>query len=166
MTNRDVIKYNLDYTMDWLIRKFELVPDDRIWVRPRPNINAPGWIFAHVAVTEREHVGAYLQGIDDVPPDWRRIFRIHRPPTDEELQAVAAPRPVFISYWQEVRQKTHEYLDSITDEDLLKVPEKSLHPPGHPNSDNPALEWLTMTIQHQNEHRGQLDIILKLLGGD
>ncbi len=42
MTNREVIKYNLDYTMDWLIRKFESVPDDRIWVRPKPNINAPG----------------------------------------------------------------------------------------------------------------------------
>ena len=74
----DAIRYSLDYTIDWLIRNFELVPDDRIWVRPRPSINAPGWIFAHVVVTEREHVGTCGQGIDDIPADWLRIFRIHR----------------------------------------------------------------------------------------
>ena len=52
MTNRELIRYVLDYTMEWSIDQFEAIPDDLVWVPPRPNINAPGWTFGHVAVTD------------------------------------------------------------------------------------------------------------------
>ncbi len=162
MTNRELIRYVLDYTMDWSISQFEAIPDDLVWVPPRTDINAPGWIFGHVAVTERCHVGMFLQAIDDIPQEWLRVFRSHSRPSDSDLQAVAEPKSALISYWREVRDKTCTYLDGITDEDLCRTPEKSLHPEGHPNRGNTILEWFTMTIQHQNEHRGQLDIIRRL----
>jgi hypothetical protein len=163
MTNREIVKYILDYTMDWSIRQFEQVPDKYVWVPPRDDLNAPGWIMGHVAVTERCHVGMFVEGVEDIPREWLRVFRIHRRPSAEDLLSVAAPKRELVSYWRQVRQQTHDYLDRITDEDLQRTPENGLQPPGHDHADTTVLQWMTMTIQHQNEHRGQLDIIGRLI---
>jgi len=42
MSERHLLKWALDYTMPWIVQTFESIPDDRLAVRPRPNINAPG----------------------------------------------------------------------------------------------------------------------------
>lgn len=165
MTERDFIFWNLEYTMNGVIETFKSIPDEWLCLRPHPNVLAPGWTFGHIAVTERVHVGMFLQGIDDIPTQYklfygRRAFDI----PEEELSAAIQSKEALISYWREVREKTREYLHTITDTDLAKVPEKSLHPP-EVNRNNPIREWFVMTIQHQNKNFGALCIVKRLIDG-
>ena len=165
MSERDLLKWTLDYTKPWVIGTFESIPDDRLAVRPRPNINAPGWIFGHIVVTERTHVGRFLEGVDDVPEPWRTVFRAPKP-TEAEIRQAIASKADLIDYWHGVRAKTHAYLDRVTDADLKGVPQNTLLTDDDPNRHNPIREWFVMPIQHQNGHWGQLQIIAKLIAAD
>ncbi len=164
MSERELFKWLLNYTMDWAIRTFETIPDDALCVRPRPDINAPVWIFGHIAVTERFHVGCVLEGVDDIPEAFW-LFRAPDP-TEEQIREVVESKEALIAYWREVREKTEAYLDRIADADLKGIPESPGLPPGDPNRDNPRREWLVMTVQHQNCHWGELRAISKLLASD
>jgi hypothetical protein len=161
VTERDLLKWALDYRTEPVIRTFEAIPEEHTWVRPRRNINTPAFIFGHIAVTERSHIGRFVQGIDDIPERFRP-FRAWKP-DDVAIHAAVESKQVLIDYWREVRAMTHEYLARITDADLKEVPEKSLLPDDDPNRGNPIREWFIMTIEHQNQHWGQLEIIAKLV---
>ena len=162
-----LIKWTLDYTMDWVIGTFESIPESCLFGRPRPNINAPAWIFGHIAVTERSHVAGFIQGnCSDIPEGWGPIFKGHGPPDEEDLKGAAKSRAHLISSWRGVRQQTHEYLDAISDADLKEEPKTSVLGENDPNRRNPVREFFVMTIQHQNHHWGQLSIVQKLLEGE
>ena len=162
ISERELIKWMLGYTMDWIIETFEAIPDDAMCVRPRPNINAPAWIFGHIVVTERFHVGGVLEGVNDIPEEFR-VFRA-RKPTEEQIRAAFKSKAWLVDYWRDVRAKTEAYLDRITDADLKEVPgDETVLPDGDPNRGNPRREWFVMTIQHQNCHWGELRVIEKLL---
>jgi len=165
ISERELIKWTLGYTMGWIIDTFESIPDDAMCVRPRPNINAPAWIFGHIAATERKHVGMALEGVNDIPEAYR-IFHCVRWPTDDEIAAAVESKQALIDYWRHVRSKTEAYLDRITDADLKEVPGgECLLGEKDPNRQNPRREWFVMTIQHQNCHWGELRVIEKLLKG-
>jgi uncharacterized damage-inducible protein DinB len=162
MSERDLIKWTLDYTMPWIIDTFEAISDERICIRPREHINSAGWIFGHIAVKERIHIAGFAQGFNDIPGEFHMFHGFPPPPTEEQLREVIKSKETLIDYWRKVRQQTHEYLDRLSDADLKKVPEKSVIRDGEPNRDNPIREFFVMTIQHQNCHWGQLQIIQKL----
>jgi hypothetical protein len=164
MREADLLGWALDYTMPSVVRTFGSIPEDRLAVRPRPNINAPGWVFGHIAVTERLHVGMALEGVRDIPePFW--VFRAARP-EEEALRAAIESRAALVGYWREVRAKTKAYLASVDDAALGRPSPACLLTDDEHNRENPAREWLVMTIKHQNEHWGQLEIIAKLLADD
>jgi hypothetical protein len=164
MSERDLLKWTLNYTMPWVIETFEAIPDHAICVRPRPNINAPAWIFGHIVMTERCHVGGVLQGVSDWPEEFN-VFRAPKP-AEEQIRAAFKSKASLVDYWREVRAKTEAYLDRITDADLKEVPgDECPLPDGGPNRQNPRREWFVMTIQHQNCHFGELRMIEKLLRG-
>ena len=162
MSERDLMKWMLDYTTPWIIETFQGIADDRICVRPSENINSAGWIFGHIAVKERIHIAGLAQGINDIPKEFYMFHGFPPPPTEEQLREVIRSREILIDYWREVRQRTYEYLAELSDADLKKVPEKSVIADGEPNRDNPIREYFVMTIQHQNCHWGQLQIIQNL----
>jgi hypothetical protein len=165
LSERQLLGWQLDYTMDRVIRTFESIPADVLYARPRPNINAPAWIFAHIVAAEQGHVGACCQGVEATPDRLKGLHRkAHLPPG--ELAAALGPRAALVAAWREVRQRTHAYLDRIADADLKRVPAKTLLPDGDPNRDNPVREWFVMTILHQNLHHGELHIIAKLIEAD
>lgn len=160
---RFFIGWALDYSMDWTIRVFQAIPETDTWVRPAPGIVAPGWTFGHIAVTERVHIGRFCQGIDDIPANYNIFYpRDPQEITETQLRKAVSSKDELVAYWREVRGKTLRYLESLSDEDLKLVPEKSLHPPG-PNRDNPVREWFLMTIQHQNHNWGRLCVVQKLV---
>ena len=74
MSERGLIKYALDYTMPWIIDTSKAMPDDRLCIRPTPGVNAPAFVFGHIAVTERKHVGMFLEATDDIPTKYRIFF--------------------------------------------------------------------------------------------
>jgi len=166
ISEREVLRYALDYTMPWIIDTFKAIPDDHVAVRPRPNINAPGYVFGHIAVTERKHVGMFLESVKDIPEKYMIFFGsggcCEQSHSEDEIRAAIESKNTLISYWQSVREKTRAYLDRISDADLKTVPEKTLHPDNHPNRHNPIREWFVMTIQHQNCMMGWLEIIKRL----
>lgn len=161
MTECDLLKWALDYRTEPVIRTFEAIPEEHTWVRPRPNINTPAFIFGHIAVTERLHIGSLVQGVNDIPEKFHS-FRAWSA-NDAEIRAAVGSKQVLIDYWREVRAKTHHYLARITDADLKEEPGKTLLPDDDPNRHNPIREWFIMTIEHQNQHWGQLEIIAKLI---
>jgi uncharacterized damage-inducible protein DinB len=159
MSKRELIKWTLNYTKDWAVETFRRIPDERLASRAHPSINSAAWLFAHIAVTERKHIGLALEGIDDVPAKYR-IFHAGSHPTDDQVSDAYGSKEELIAYWQDVRAKTEQYLDSITDEDLCAVSPVEF---GGPNRHNPRREWFVMTIQHQNYHWGQLAVVEKII---
>lgn len=162
MSERALIRWALAYTMDWVIDAFLAIPDDAIALRPLPNVNAPGWVFGHIAVTERKHVGLALEGVDDIPPEYG-VFHTGARPTDREIADAIESKDALVEYWREVRAKTERYLETITDDDLAGVADTPWLAHVGPNRDNPRREWFIMTIQHQNYHWGELATIGKVI---
>ncbi|MDQ1326890.1 MAG: hypothetical protein QG641_170, partial [Candidatus Poribacteria bacterium] len=128
MSERDFIKWNLDYTMGQTIEFFEAIPPDHLCIRPMPNINAPGWIFGHIITAERAMIGGFTQGVMDIPRKYVVFSGLWSIPTELQLRDVLEPKDDLISYWHEVRKQTNEYLDQLTDADLKKIPEVSILP--------------------------------------
>ena len=164
ISEREFIKWNLDYTMPWVIDCFKNIAEDKLLVKPRPDLNPPAWIVGHIAVTEHMHVGV-VQGKYEIP-DKMQVFHAGKEVDIEGVKA-AGTRDDIIGYWESVRKGTNDYLDSISDEKLKELcPGKSLDDKddgGEPNYYNPIREWFVMTIQHQNSHFGYLQVVAKLL---
>lgn len=162
MSERDFIKWNLDYTMEQIIKEFQSMPEEHLCVRPKPNINAPGWIFGHIMCAERAMIAGFTQGVMDIPGKYW-VFSGQSIPTESQLRDVLEPKDALISYWHEIRRQTHEYLDQLTDADLKNTPEASILPDNDPLRNKPIREYFVMTIEHQNYHRGQLQTIRALI---
>ena len=127
MSERDFIKWNLDYTMGQTIEIFESIPEDHLCLRPRPNVNAPGWVFGHIIGGERAMIGGFAQGVMDIPGKYW-VFSGQSIPTESQLRDALKPKDALISYWHRVREQTYEYLNRLTDADLKNVPESSILP--------------------------------------
>lgn len=156
------IRYVLDYTMERAIETFRRIPEDGLCGRPQAALNPPAWIFGHIAVTERKHVGYFLEGVDDIPARYH-LFHTGARWAEDEVRKAFDTKDELIGYWREVREKTVRYLQSIRDEDLRRPPESEFIDQAGPNRENPMREWFVMTIQHQNYHWGQLAAIEALL---
>ena len=165
MSERDFIKWNLDYTMQRIIETFESFPEEHLCLRPRPNINAPGWIFGHIIGGERAMIGGFAEGVMDIPGKYW-VFSGQSMPTESQLRNALEPREALISYWRKVRGQTKEYLDQLTDADLKNLPAASILPDDAEMRNKPIREYFVMTIEHQNYHGGQLQTIRALMECD
>ena len=164
MSERDLFKWQLDYTMPQIIDDFRAIPDSKLGWCPAEKTRSAGHIFGHIIHTERKHVGCYLQGVNDIPEKYKIFWSLtHTDPTEEKILKAVGSKGELIKYWHEVRKKTYEYLDSISDEDLKEVPKKSLLPDNDINRLNPIREWFVMTIKHQNTGWGEIHMIRRII---
>ena len=165
MSERDLLKWQLDYTLPMIIKDFKAIPDNKLGWRPAKKTRSAAQIFGHIVITERCHVGCFLQGINDIPEKYNRVFGSLTcgDPTEEEVSKAIGSREELVAYWQEVRKQTHAYLDRITDEDLKEIPKKTLLSDNDPNRQNPIREWFVMTIKHQNMAWGEIHMIRRIL---
>ena len=162
---RGFIKWCLDYTMDRVIDCFVSIPEPQIYVRLFGELNAPCWIFVHIARNEEGLVKGFAQGIHDhICPYPTRLFDGWVTPTEAELREADVRPQVLVDYWRTVRADTLHYLDTLSDADLAKVATRSTLPDDDGNRHNPIREFFIMAIQHQNYHWGQLQTIAKLIG--
>ena len=121
-------------------------------------------IFGHIILTERGHIGCFLQTKRDIPEKYNVFGSLTCcDPTEDEVRKAMGSREELISYWQAVREQTNAYLDSITDADLKEVPKVTLLPDDDPNRHNPTSEWFVMTIKHQNMAWGEIHMIRRIL---
>jgi hypothetical protein len=164
MSERDLLKWQLDYTMPMIIKDFEAIPDDKLGWRPAKKTRSAGQIFGHIIATERAHIRGFVQGIDDSGKDAKLFHSLTSCDPDEDSVLRAIPsKEELVTAWREVRKQTHEYLDSTTDEDLKNIPQKTLLPDNDPNRNNPIREWFVMTIKHQNMAWGEIHMIRRIL---
>lgn len=164
MSECDVYRWQLDYTMPMIIEDFESIPDDRLGWRPAEKSRSAGQIFGHVISTERRHIRGFLQGINDMEKDEKLFWSLtFRDPTVEDVQKAIPSKRQLIDSWREVRNQTHEYLDSIQDDYLKEIPRKTILPDNDPNRENPVREWFVATIKHQNMAWGEIHMIRRIL---
>jgi hypothetical protein len=161
------IKWCLSYTMDWVIDCFLSIPEPRIYTRLFGELNAPCWIFGHIALNEEGLIKGFAQGIrEHACPYPTRLFAGWKVPTEVDFYEAHVRSEVLVDYWRAVRVDTLAYLDALPAGDLAKVPVQSILPDDDGNRHNPIREFFIMAIQHQNYHWGQLQTIAKLLQTD
>ena len=92
MSERNLLKWQLDYTMPKIIDDFKAIPDNKLGWRPAKRTRSAGHIFGHIIHTERRHVGWFLQGVNDIPEKYN-IFgslTFSDPSEEEILKAVGS----------------------------------------------------------------------------
>ena len=154
---RATLLWLLDYHFEKILVSLGGVPADSMFRRPARYLNPPGWIFAHMAVKERDHVAGFAQGVSDIPARYS-IFRGGELPSEHEMRASVAEIAEITDYYREVRRGTADYLASIEDANLKDVPGYVSH--------DPIREFFVMTIQPQYYHWAQLEAIRRLLAPD
>jgi hypothetical protein len=158
MSERDFIKWNLEYSMPRVLAVWDAIPEEQICRQPKPYLAAPAFVFGNIAVKERIHHAGFAGGVNDIPKKYA-IFHGFKMPTQAELEAAVDSKQALVDYWKDVRKKTLDLLSAISDADLKKVPDKSVIPDGQPNRDNPIREAYVMSIMNQNVRWGELRVL-------
>ena len=156
------IRYALDGGKGAIVHCFEALPDDVLYRQSHPKLVAPVWLFGHIVVKERDHVGGFAQGIWDSPAKYGILRGYTTIPSEDDLRECIPSRAEIIAYWDSVRDNTLAYLDSLSDEDLKTVPGHM----GEPFDKSPIREFFAMTVHQQNYHWGQLYQIAEMYGVD
>lgn len=167
MSERDLLMWQLDNTKPWIIRDFVAIPEDRLTWRPAERCRSAAHILGHIISTERAHFGLFLEGVNDLPARYGHgsVFASLSScdPTEAQVREAMGSREDMIAVWADVRQKSHAYLCSISDEDLKEVPPHPLMPDNDPNRQNPVREWIMMTVRHQNIACGEIHMIRRII---
>jgi len=163
MQETQFIKWNLEYTEPWLIETFESIPEDKLLLPPRPGMDAPALVFANCIIKEAIHIQGFNQGQVNIPQKYECLLHWQGGSKNEKLEAVS-DRKALVSFFKQVRQATYSYLDSLSDDQLKEVPERSILKDGDPNRGNPIREAFVMTIYTQNVTWGKLIATKEALG--
>lgn len=149
--------WSLNYHFKTILSEAEGITTENLYRIPMECLSPPGWILAHMAVKERDHIAGFAQGANDVPREYG-IFRGNPEgilPPQEKMVAALPDVSSIISYYKDVREKTAVFLETLNDEDFKTIP-------GHINQD-PLREFFVMTIHHQNYHWAQLRLAQRIL---
>jgi hypothetical protein len=128
-----------------------LTEEQLYWV-PHPNGLCILWHVGHSANRERVHIGQFLQGRETtlIPPgydvfgtEWCSVTTIRR--------SIGSIDDV-VSWAQEVREESREYIRSLTDDEVCTVPTTSERglTIGH---------WLFITAAHTALHVGRIQLL-------
>lgn len=119
---------------------------------PTPNGgNHPTWIAGHLAYAEANLIQHMLEGRDNPLLDWKGMFGAGTEPTDNADDY--PPLGELLAKWDEVREYTMKFIDSLTDADLDK-PALNF-PAGREAFFGTFGKVLTMVAMHPLMHRGQ-----------
>ena len=120
---------------------------------PTPNGgNHPTWVAGHLAYAESNLIHHILEDRENPLIQWKELFGAGSEPSDDAQKY--PPLSDLLTKWDEVRQHTLQYLDSITDEDLNQ---SSANPPaGREEFFGTVGKVLTMVAMHPLMHRGQV----------
>ena len=134
-----------------------LSEEDLFWTQD-PNGMCILWHIGHIAHRERIHIGVFLQGLGpSIIPAGFDVFGPEWHSTEEVRQSIGSVQEVF-DWVREVRSKSREYIDSVTEEDLQAVPQKS-------HGGLPASHWLFLTPVHGGVHIGRIQMMRAQLEG-
>ena len=127
------------------IRAVEAMPADDMTYQP-PNSRSAGEIALHVAETDYTFTNA-LTGREDKP---------NQPLTMENYPTQAA----IVALLREGQKRTTAIIDSLSLETLARVVKAPI------GGDGPAEMWLSILLVHESDHKGNLVMMAKVLGGN
>ena len=162
MSERDFIRWNLDYSMRLVLATWDAIAEQYICKQPKPYLAALAFVFGNIAVKERIHHAGFACGINDIPEKYA-IFHGFRMPTEAELETAVESKQALVDYWREVREKTLQLLAGMSDADLKNIPKNSVISDGAPNRDNPIREAYVMSIMNQNARWGELRVLQSVI---
>ena len=93
MSERDFIRWNLNYTMERIIGVWNHIPDDYLCVRPKEYLNAPAFVFGNIAVKERVHTMHFNVGPYVIPEKYEPFHGFFEPTQQQLEDALALVRP-------------------------------------------------------------------------
>ena len=101
-----------------------LTDEQLFWV-PDPNSLCILWQVGHIAHRERTHIGRFLEGLEGtiIPPKYE-VFGTEWCST-EEVRGSVGPVQDVLAWVRDVREKSSEYIASLSDDDFHAVPPTS-----------------------------------------
>ena len=132
-----------------------LTEEQLFWV-PSSNSLCILWQVGHIAHRERIHIGQFLQGIKNnlIPPQ----YEVFGPEwcSREKLQKSIKSVQDVLSWVKTVRQSSHDYIESLKDEDYHSVPQTS-------EENLNVANWLFITTAHTALHIGRIQLLRSLI---
>jgi len=140
------------------LREIKGLGEEQLFWVPDPKSLCILWEVGHIAHRERTHIGRFLQGLEGtiVPPryevfgpEWRSV---------EEVRSSAGPVQDALAWVREVREKSQEYIESLTEDEFHAVP---------PTSEGglSVAHWLFITTAHTALHIGRVQLLRALVEG-
>jgi Protein of unknown function (DUF664) len=134
--------------IDLLLDAFERIRDavhpavnglspDELGFRPDGEANSIAWLVWHLTRIQDDHVA----GLDDgsqlwIAGGWAERFALPLDPADtgyghgpEDVASVAADASSLLGYYEDVHQRTLQFVRSLTESDLDRVVDRSWDPP-------------------------------------
>jgi uncharacterized damage-inducible protein DinB len=110
---------------------------DELAYRPGPEGNSIAWLVWHLARVQDDHVAA-LAGAEQIwlSKGWAERFALPLPFSDtgyghapDEVGKVVADAALLLGYFEDVHEKTLSFVESLREEDLARVVDRSWDPP-------------------------------------
>lgn len=138
------------------LKEIEGLTDEQLYWVPDPNSFCILWHVGHIAHRERVHIGIFLQGLrgDIIPAQCDAFGTTWCSP--QEVRQSAGPVEEVLAWVRDVRQKSHAYVDSLSDGDLFRV---------LPTSEGglSVAHWLFITTAHTALHLGRIQFLRALV---
>jgi uncharacterized damage-inducible protein DinB len=143
----------LDQSLGCVEAALERLPEDKLWLRPRPRMNAIGNLCLHIAGSEHQHL---VCGIGNLPT--------YRDRAGEILQSGGYTREELLGLLRTVRQESWSVIRGLTAADLERVvtityPEDS----GMEGYSWSIQKILIGAAEHYSYHTGQIVYAAKWL---
>jgi hypothetical protein len=136
-----------------------LSEEQLLWV-PEPNALCALWEAAHTAHRERVHIGHFIEGlpIGGLIPDQYEVFGPEWASVEQVRASIDSVEAV-VDWARDVRLRTHEVIDELTEADLDL--------PSAAGGDEPLSKghWLFITVSHTALHIGRIQLLRALIEG-
>ncbi len=140
------------------LREIDGLTEEQLFWIPDPKGLPILWQVGHIAHRERTHIGRFLQGIQEtiIPPPFE-VFGTEWCSIEKVRQSVGSAQDV-LTRVQEVRNKSHEYIESLTEDEFHAIP---------PTSEEglSIAHWLFITMAHASLHIGRIQLLRALIEG-
>lgn len=145
MTELEVVVGSWERVRAVTLQFLDALTDDELGWRPSPEAMTCAQQLLHIAQNEDFHERGLFAG------EWNReLLRFPLPmPSKETLGA----------YFREVRERTSARFAALTVSDLDAPCDHPNAPPGLP-----LRWWLTLLLEHEVHHKGQLAVYFRLMG--
>lgn len=141
------------------LKEIDGLTEEQLFWSPDPKSLCILWHVGHIAHRERTHIGRILQGLQGsiIPvqyevfgPDWC---------SSEKVRSSVGPVQNVLTWVREVRQKSHEYIAGLRDDDFIAIPPSSIQ-------NLSVAHWLFITTAHTALHIGRIQFLRALVEGN